>query len=126
MEYLLLIANAPDEWDDPGPAGDDGVYSDWETYTRALNDAGVLVSGNGLHNADIATTVKVRDGERVLIDGPFIEAREHVIGYYVVETEDLDQALGWAAAAPNARTGSIEVRPIRPELSVEATLARSR
>ena len=125
MEYLLLIANAPDAWDDPGPTADDGVAADFDAYTRALEDAGVLRGGFGLHSADIATTVRVRDGERLLVDGPFMEAKEHIVGIYVIDVPDLDAAVNWAARAPNARTGSIEVRPTRPELSVEATLART-
>ena len=125
MEYLLLIANAPDAWDDPGPVPGDGVAADFDAYTRALEDAGVLRGGAGLHSADIATTVRVRDGERLLVDGPFMEAKEHIVGMLLIDVPDLDAALDWAARVPNARTGSIEVRPTRPELSVEATLART-
>jgi hypothetical protein len=125
MEYLLLIANAPDAWDDPGATPGDGVATDWNVYTRALEDAGVLRGGVALHGADIATTVRVRDGERLLVDGPFMEAKDHIVGIYLIDVPDLDTALKWAAKVPNARTGSIEVRPTRPELSVEATLART-
>lgn len=123
MEYLLLIANAPDAWEDNDEDPGDGVFDDWTTYTAALRDAGVLVTGAGLHAPEIATSVRVRAGERVLADGPFAEVKEHIIGFYVLETPDLDVALDWAARVPNARTGVVEVRPVRPELSVEATLA---
>lgn len=125
MQYLLLCTNNPDAWHDPGPVTGDGVYDDWDTYTRAMADAGVLVSGAGLHTPEVATTVCVRDGERVLLDGPFMEAKEHIIGVYLIEVPDLDAALAWAAAIPNARTGKTEVRPVRPELTTEATLARA-
>lgn len=85
MEYLLLIANAPDAWDDPGPVPGDGVAADFDAYTRALEDAGVLRGGAGLHSADIATTVRVRDGERLLVDGPFMEAKEHIVGMLLID-----------------------------------------
>lgn len=62
----MLITNAPDAWDDPGPTGGDGVYADWTTYTRALKDAGILADGKGLHDAETATSVGVRNGKRVL------------------------------------------------------------
>jgi hypothetical protein len=125
MEYLMLFANDPDGWDDPGPTGHDGVFDDWDAYTRALHDAGVLVSGAGLHPPDLATTVRVREGRRVVVDGPFMETKEHLIGYVVIEVSDLDAALDWAARVPNARTGSVEIRPVRAELTVSATLART-
>ncbi len=117
VKYLLLLANAPDAWDDPGPTGDDGVTGDWTTYTNALRDAGVLVSGAGLHDPDTATAVRVREGKRLLTDGPFVETKEHVVGFYMIDVPDLDSALDWAARVPNARTGVIEVRPAASAIS---------
>jgi hypothetical protein len=118
MNYLLLLANAPDAWDDTdarGPEGlDDGVIADWVEYTRALHSAGVLVGGHALHGIETATAVRVRNGSRLLVDGPFADTKEHLIGYYVIDVPDLDTALGWAARVPNARTGTIEVRPVLP------------
>jgi len=118
MNYVLLIANAPDAWDDtdaqPPDGTDDGVISDWAVYTRALQAAGVLVAGHALHGASDATTVRMRRGDRLLTDGPFADTEEHLIGYYVIDVPDLDAALGWAARMPNARTGAIEVRPAVP------------
>lgn len=122
MEYLLVITNAPDAWDAPQTGVANGVFDDWTAYTVALRDAGVLVTGSGLHAPDVATTVRVRDGERLLTDGPFSETKEHIIGFYVIDAPDLDVALDWAARVPNARSGGIEVRPLRPELTVAATL----
>ncbi len=130
MKYLLLLANAPDAWDDPatGPGDglDDGVIADWLAYTRALAQAGVLVDGAGLHDPDTATTVQVRRGQRLVVDGPFTETKEHLIGYYVIDVPDLDTALDWAARVPNARTGSIEVRPLRAGSETTTMLATGR
>jgi hypothetical protein len=81
MQYLLLLANAPDAWSDAPAEGGDGVYDDWGTYTRALREAGALVAGAGLHPPETATSVRVRNGERLLTDGPFADSKEHLIGF---------------------------------------------
>ncbi len=122
MQYLMLIANAPDAWEDPDAGAADGVFDDWTLYTRALQDAGVLVAGAGLHPPELATSVRVRGGERVVTDAPFADIKEHLIGFYLIETPDLDAALAWAARVPNVRTGVVEVRPVRPELRLDVTL----
>lgn len=124
MQYMLILAADPEAWAG-NEAVDDGVIDDWDLYTRALADAGVLVAGNGLHGTETATTVRVRSGERVLTDGPYIESKEHLIGYYVIEVDNLDIALEWAAKVPNARIGSVEIRPIMPESATQAALART-
>jgi hypothetical protein len=111
MQYMLILGAAPQAWADNAPA-DDGVFDDWGVYTRALAEAGVLVGGHGLEGNDLATTVRVRGGDRLVTDGPFAESKEHLIGYYVIDCPDLDTALAWAAKAPNARIGSVEVRPV--------------
>lgn len=127
MKYMLLLANSPDSWDDtaarPLEGVDDGVIEDWLAYTLALAQAGVLVTGAALHDGGSATSVQVRGGRRILTDGPFAETKEHLIGYYVIDVRDLDQALHWAARVPNARTGTIEVRPIQPGSETADVLA---
>jgi hypothetical protein len=114
MQYLLLLANAPDAWEQTAADPTDGVFDDWAAYTAALREAGVLVAGAALHAPDTATSVQVRNGERLLTDGPFADTKEHLIGYYVIDVPDLDPALAWAARVPNVRTGTVEVRPIVP------------
>ena len=123
MRYMLVLAAAPDAWAHNDPEPGDGVIDDWMLYTRALFDAGILVGGSGLEGSDTATTVRVRKGEAVLTDGPFAESKEHLIGYYVIDAPDLDTALGWAAKAPNARVGSVEVRPLMLESASDILLA---
>lgn len=127
MQYVLVLAAAPDAWatDDPAPAPDDGVYADWETYTRALHEAGVLVGGVGLHEAATATTVRLRGGNRLLTDGPWVESKEELIGFYLLDVPGLDEALDWAARAPHVRIGTVEVRPVRPGSDTVSTLARA-
>jgi hypothetical protein len=129
MQYLLLLTNAPDAWEDPtvdeavDHAGGDGVFDDWAGYTRALHEAGVLVSGAALHGTDTATSVRVRDGQRLVSDGPFADTKEHLIGFYIIDVPDLDPALAWAARVPSVRTGTVEVRPLVPGLSAGEVLA---
>jgi len=123
MQYLFLLANAPDAWEDADARPDDGVIDDWTAYTRALQDAGVLLAGAGLHTPESATTVQMRGGRRVLSDGPFADTKEHLVGFYLLELPDLDAALEWAAKVPNVRTGTVEVRPVQPQLTPEQTLA---
>ena len=105
MQYMLLIYFPSD---DVGRAEADA----WTEYTQSLQQAGVLVAGDGLEPADTAATVRVRDGETLVTDGPFAETKEMLAGYYLVDVPDLDTALGWAAKIPGSAFGSIEVRPV--------------
>lgn len=84
----------------------------WGAFLQELKEAGVLVDNNGLAGIDVATTVRVRNGETQITDGPFAETKELLAGYFVLEVEDLDTALKYAARVPSAETGSIEVRPV--------------
>lgn len=111
MRYALLLYAAPDARPDDGHAGD-GVFDDWIAYTRALKDAGVLMGAQQLHAVDTATSVRLRGGDRLLTDGPFVETKEHLLGFYLIGVPDLDTALDWAARMPLMRRGTVEVRPV--------------
>jgi hypothetical protein len=91
----------------------------WHAYTRALQSAGVYLAGDALEALDTARTVRVRDGDTLVTDGPFAETREMLGGYYLIDVADLDAALAWAAKVPSAPYGSVEVRPVM-EIPVEA------
>jgi hypothetical protein len=84
----------------------------WLELNDSLRDAGLLVSGDRLYPVDTATTVRVRDGDLEIVDGPFAVTKEFLGGYYVLECGDLDQAIKQAARVPLARYGSVEIRPI--------------
>jgi hypothetical protein len=90
----------------------------WNELTESLRAAGLLVAHGPLHPVTAATTVRVRDGETELTDGPFATTKEILAGYYVLRCADLDEALRHAARMPTARHGSVEVRPIMSEISV--------
>jgi hypothetical protein len=109
-QYMLLIYSPAEG----GPAPDERAAEmpRWYEYTQGLRDAGLLVAGDALHGIDAATTVRVRDGETQITDGPFAETKETLGGYYIIDAADLDTALEQAAKVPNVGYGSIEVRPV--------------
>jgi hypothetical protein len=84
----------------------------WYEFTEGLKDAGLYVAGDALNSVDSATTVRVRDGETQITDGPFAETKEQLGGYYLIDAPDLDTVLAQAARVPNVHYGSIEVRPV--------------
>ncbi len=111
MRYLLTIYGDEGRMGDAKPEDMDAVMKAYMDYGQEISDAGVFVSGDGLQPTQTATTVRVRDGERMLTDGPFAETKEQLGGYYLLDCKDLDEAIAWAAKIPGAQTGSVEVRP---------------
>jgi hypothetical protein len=112
MKYLMTIYLDEDE---PAVSPEEAAartqaYSDLATE---MQEAGVLLAAEGLQPTSTATTVRVRDGERLLTDGPFAETREALAGFYFVDVEDLDAAIGWAQRIPGAASGAVEVRAVR-------------
>ena len=114
MKYMLLLTHDPDVEVADAP-NDEAAMKPWIEYSQRLREAGAFVDGDPLAGIDTATTVRVREGERLLTDGPFIASKEHLIGYYVIDVDDLDSALDWAAQVPNVTWGAVEVRAI-PEM----------
>ena len=126
MKYMLLIYVDPQAAPEGGTpeAGAEGQA--YGTYTQELVGAGAMVSGDPLHGNETATTVRVRDGETLTSDGPFAETKEQLLGFYVIDCEDLDAALETARelAAANPGPGSYEIRPLllfRPGPGLPAT-----
>ena len=118
-QYMLLIYNPL-----TGPASPEEmaeIGARWDAYTQTLVDAGVMVGGDALERADVATTVRERDGQIQFTDGPFAETKELLAGYYLLDCPDLDTALGHASRAPNIGYGSIEVRPVWDRTGPQAT-----
>jgi hypothetical protein len=111
MKYLfLLYADTP--MPEPGTAEARTLLEDWTEARQAMAEAGVLIDCAPLHPVAASTTVRVRDGETLLTDGPAAEIKEVFGGFTLVECADLDDALKWAARIPTARGGKVEVRPI--------------
>jgi len=112
MRYMLLVYGDPTA--EAPPQRPANAFADWPTASAAMHADGVLVEGEGLHDAGSATTVRFRGGEELLTDGPFAETKEQLLGYYVLEVADLDGALAWARRLPNVGWGGVEVRPVAP------------
>jgi hypothetical protein len=110
MQFMLTIYGDESAWAEMPPDGEREMMDAYREFGREAAD--VIVSGDALHPVASATTVRVRDGERLLTDGPFAETREQLGGYYIVDVADIDEAINWAAKIPGAATGSVEVRPI--------------
>ena len=112
MKYMLLIYSNPANWAALSEADRTGMYAEYGAFTQELVDSGEYISGDPLAGPETASTVTVRDGAVDTVDGPFIESKEHLAGYYLVDCKDLDRALALAARIPDARFGAIEVRPL--------------
>jgi hypothetical protein len=111
VRYVLLIGGEADEGD--GPSSKDVCEADDAVaWAEEMTRRGVLVSGEVLRPASDARTVRVRDGEVLLADGPFAETKEQIGGLTVIECADLDEAIAVAASHPVARYGMVEVRPL--------------
>jgi len=87
-------------------------YEESTRLTQDLDASGQYLAAAPLHPTSMATSVRVRDGKRLVTDGPFAETREQLGGYFLIDANDLDEALGIATRIPAARTGTVEVRPV--------------
>ncbi|HEX3539693.1 MAG TPA: YciI family protein [Acidimicrobiales bacterium] len=110
MKYMLLIYSDPSVYADA--AVGQKIMEEYGTFTQAIVDSGELVSGEPLQGSDTATVVRSRAGQISTTDGPYVETKEYLAGYYVVDVKDLDRAIEIAAMIPDARTAGIEVRPV--------------
>jgi hypothetical protein len=112
MKYMLLIFSNPENWGALSEAETKGVMDEYWAFTQRITESGEFISGEPLQGVDTATVVRVRDTGRTTTDGPFVESKEILAGYYLVDCESLDRALDLAAQIPDARFGGIEVRPV--------------
>jgi hypothetical protein len=112
VKYLCTIYGDETQWGNASPEQIGAVMQAYEAFGREVKEAGAHLGGEGLEPTSAATTVRVRDGERVLSDGPFAETKEQLGGFYLLECDSLDEAIDWAAKIPGAATGSVEVRPV--------------
>ena len=112
MRYILLLYGDEQAWAAMSPEERGSQLQAYDEYTRWLKDKGWFEAGEPLHATSSATTVRVRDDETLTTDGPFAETKEQLGGFYLVNCENLDQAIDAASRIPAARGGSVEVRPI--------------
>jgi hypothetical protein len=113
MKYMLLMYwNQDDVPQTPQtPEAWSAARKPWDAFGQELEAAGVLLSNSGLAPVSNATTVRVREGKTLLTDGPFAETHEQLGGFYLLQCQDLDEAVRWAAKIPMAPYGSVEIRP---------------
>jgi hypothetical protein len=114
MPQYLLSVYQPDG-PTPPPAVLEEISRDLDALNRELKAAGAWVFAGGLHPPATATVVRVRDGETLVTDGPFAEAKEHIGGFTIIRAADLDAALEWGRRLAQATTLPIEIRPFQDE-----------
>jgi hypothetical protein len=124
MRYLLLLYGEPVPEDAITPELWQKVVESHLEFTRALEEAGAIVHSAPLEPAENARTVRFRRRERLVTDGPFAETKETLGGYYLIEADSLEEAIGWAERFEPAVDGSIEVRPLL-QLGVDFSRPRS-
>lgn len=112
MKYLLLLNRVDDALPEPGSAASDVLFTEYGKAVQAMADARVLIDCAPLTATSSATTIRVRNGETLITDGPAAELREQVGGYTLIECADLDDAMKWAALLPAASDASVEIRAV--------------
>ena len=112
MKYALLIYSptTAEEYAAAAVPRSGDADGEWARYTLAARDAGVLLAAEQLTHTETATSVRVRGDDRLITDGPFMETKEHLLGFYLIDVPDLDAALEWAARMPAVSGGTVEVR----------------
>jgi hypothetical protein len=116
MEYLMLLYSQEDGWSAMTPEQQKQGEAAYKAYGEAARKAGVLKGSNRLRPVASATTVRMADGKSQVVDGPYVDSKEQLGGYYLIDVPDLDTALEWAARCPGASHGTIEVRPVWPTM----------
>ncbi|MCL1038920.1 YciI family protein [Shewanella submarina] len=112
MKFVALIYAAPEAEPVYGTPEFDSLLEEYMQLSEEYTACGAFVAGEGLQGNDTATSIRVRNGQTELVDGPFAETKEQLGGFYLLECKDLDEALRLAAKIPSARYGTVEVRPV--------------
>ena len=117
-KYLLSVQSI--EGEVAAPMTDEEMQQSWkqiQVLNEELKAAGAWVFGGALHEPDTATVVRISSGEVLTTDGPFAESKEHLGGFYIIEADDLDAAIGWASKTTACVMKPIEVRPFRQSMA---------
>jgi hypothetical protein len=112
MQYVILVYENEEAFAARSNERAGAYWGAYQAYSTAMREAGILRGGNGLQGPPAATSVRLKDGERLVQDGPFADAKEQLGGYVVIEVDNLDAALEWAARCPSMTEGGVEVRPV--------------
>jgi hypothetical protein len=109
MQYMLLIYAAEQSLRETER---ERCYEESAQFAHQLNASGQYVAAAPLHPTSTATSIRVRDGKRLVTDGPFAETREQLGGFFLIDAKDLDEAIGIAGRIPAGRWGTVEIRPV--------------
>ena len=112
MQYLLMLYVNEAGWHKLSKVEQEQGVAAYTAYTEALTKAGVLKGANRLQPSSSATTVRTANGKTQVLDGPYLDSKEQLGGYYLIDVPDLDAALSWAARCPAVGHGVVEVRPL--------------
>jgi hypothetical protein len=112
MKFMLLICHDEQTWNSRREDERQSIYAEYRELIDELKTNGKYLFGDQLQPATTAQSVRVRNGEQLVTDGPFAETREQVGGFFMIEADSVDEAKSIAARIPSARTGTIEVRPV--------------
>lgn len=114
MQYLLLLYSDESGWEAMTPDQQGEAMLAYGAYHEALKKAGALVTSDRLRPSATTTTVRVEAGRTEVLDGPYVESKEQLGGFFMIDVADLDAAIAWAARCPGAAHGTVEVRPVWP------------
>lgn len=114
MQFILLIYTDEKGWEAKSEEERKGIVQEYFALTHELREQGRYVAGAPLKPTTTGATVRIRDADRLVTDGPFAETKEQLGGYFLIEADSIDEALEWAGKIPAARYGSVEVRPVQP------------
>jgi hypothetical protein len=112
MQYMALIYADEDSWGAISDEERSRVVGRYQALAEEARAAGVMLGGDELGPTRDATTVRIREGQTLVVDGPYAEAKEALGGYFLFECDTIDQAVEWAARIPAAERGAVEVRPV--------------
>lgn len=113
MKYMLLVHHDEESFNKISDTERSQMLAESVELTHQLHGTGQYLSASPLHPASTAVIVRVREGKQFLTDGPFVETREQLAGYFLINAKDLNEAISIAARVPGARIGTVEVRPVR-------------
>ena len=112
MRYMLLCYDDGKHWEKAGEDALRAAMQEAVTLTHQIDAKGQYISASPLHAVSTATSVRVREGKRLVTDGPFAETHEHLGGFYLIDVPNLDEAIRIAERHPGARVGTVEIRPV--------------
>ena len=114
QQYVMLFFETAEQLAERNTANAPAYWAAWRSYIETIAQSGIMKGGNGLEPPSTATTLRMKDGKPQVQDGPFAEVKERLGGYVVIEVENIDAALKWAARSPAANGGAVELRPVMP------------